>query len=144
MALPPAAQTGSRPLITVLVAEDSLDVLELCEHALSTAGYRVLPATSVETALTLLRAGNHVDLIVADYNLGDGTGSELIHQANNEGLFDASEHPALICTAYRYVELPPQVGMLHKPFDPADLVTRVDDALRSVGRRRTAPHAQEL
>jgi hypothetical protein len=35
----------------------------------------------------------------------------------------------LICTAYRYVELPPHVSMVHKPLDAAQLLGVVERAL---------------
>jgi CheY-like chemotaxis protein len=113
---------------TILVVEDAADVREYFATSLRDAGYRVVDAESVQQALGLLRAGRGVDAILADYNLGDGTGAELIHQAGNEGLFDAARKPAVICTAYRYVELPPHAVMLHKPIDPTELLRAMDAA----------------
>jgi len=113
------ASTGVR---TILVVEDAADVRDYFAASLRDAGYRVLDAATVQDALGMLRAGKCVDAILADYNLPDGTGAELIHQAGNEGLFDARRHPAVICTAYQYVELPPHVAMLRKPIEPADLL----------------------
>lgn len=107
---------------TILVVEDAEDVREFFAATLRDAGFHVLDTESVQEALGLLRAGKTVDAILADYNLADGTGSELIHQARNERLFDAERQAAVICTAYRYVELPPRVIMLHKPVDPAGLL----------------------
>jgi hypothetical protein len=79
----------------------------------------------------LLRGRRRIDLVLADYKLGDGTGSELIHQASNEGHLDARVTPALICTAYRYVELPEHVTLVHKPILPSELGPIVTRALRS-------------
>jgi CheY-like chemotaxis protein len=109
---------------TVLVVEDARDVRELFARILQDGGYRVECADSVREGLRLLRAGQ-VDVLVADYNLGDGTGPELIHQASNEGHLDMNVTAALICTAYRYVELPPHVTLLHKPIDPSGLLLAV-------------------
>jgi CheY-like chemotaxis protein len=127
--------TGSRTVTTILVVDDDPDVQAHCDAILRCRGYRVLGAASVAEALDLLRASRGIDLIIADYKLGDGTGSELIHQASNEGLFDAELRPALICTAYRYVEPPPNVAVVHKPIDGDDLAQRVDEALRAAARR---------
>lgn len=115
--------------VTVLVVEDAGDTRELFAVALEDAGYRVVCATSVQEALALLRAGLSIDAVIADYSLGDGTGAELLHQASNEGHLDLKETPALICTAYRYVELPPDVGILHKPVGPYELLRAVGDAV---------------
>lgn len=122
-------------MTTVLVVDDDPDVQAQCDAILRCGGYRVVSAASVAEALDLLRAGRRIDLIIADYKLGDGTGSELIHQASNEGLFDAHVRPALICTAYRYVEPPPNVAIVHKPINGDDLAQWVDEALRAAARR---------
>jgi CheY-like chemotaxis protein len=118
---------------TILVVEDAPDVRDYFAASLRDAGYRVLDAESVHQALALLRGRRGVDAILADYNLGDGTGAELIHQAGNEGLFDPVRQPAVICTAYQYVELPPHAVMLHKPVDPAELLRAIHAAFGSDG-----------
>jgi DNA-binding NtrC family response regulator len=99
---------------TVLVVEDARDVREFFTEVLQDAGYRVECAESVQEAY---------------YNLADGTGAELIHQASNEGHLDVRVTATLICTAYRYVELPPHVSMVHKPLDAAQLLRVVARAL---------------
>jgi CheY-like chemotaxis protein len=121
--------TSLRAPRSVLVVEDAPDVRELFAEVLQDAGYRVECAESVQEALRVLRTGAGVDVIVADYNLGDGTGAELIHQACNEGHLDLTATATLICTAYRYVELPPHVGMLRKPVDATQLLLVVARAL---------------
>lgn len=114
---------------TVLVVEDARDVRELFANVLEDAGYRVECAESVRGALRMLRTGLGVDVIIADYNLADGTGAELIHQASNEGYLDVRATATLICTAYRYVELPPHVTIVHKPVDPTELLSVIERAL---------------
>jgi two-component system response regulator PilR (NtrC family) len=113
----------------VLVVEDARDVRELFVIVLQDAGYRVESAESVEEALGVLRKGRGVDVVLADYKLADGTGAELIHQASNEGHLDVRVTATLICTAYRYVELPPHVSMLRKPVDGPQLLLAVERAL---------------
>jgi CheY-like chemotaxis protein len=108
-----------------LVVEDARDVLELIAKILQDEGYRVQCAESVREALRLLRRDQDVDVVVADYKLVDGTGTELIHQASNEGHLDTNVTATLICTAYRYVELPPHVTILHKPIDPGGLLLAI-------------------
>jgi DNA-binding NtrC family response regulator len=114
---------------TVLVVEDARDVREFLSVVLEDAGFLVQSAGSVEEALGVLRSGRGVDVVVADYNLGDGTGAELIHQASNEGHLDVKVTATLICTAYRYVELPPRVSLVHKPVDPGELLRVIERAL---------------
>jgi CheY-like chemotaxis protein len=114
----------------VLVVEDARDVREFLAAVLEGAGYDVESAESVQEALLVLRTGGVVDVVVADYNLADGTGAELIHQATNEGHLDVMATATLICTAYRYVELPPHVSIVHKPVDPRELLLTIEGALR--------------
>ena len=57
----------SSALRTVLVVEDASDVRELFAVVLQEAGYRVECAESVQEALSMLRTGRVVDVMVADY-----------------------------------------------------------------------------
>jgi DNA-binding NtrC family response regulator len=114
---------------TVLVVEDASDIRQFFVEVLLDAGYCVECAESVQEALCVLRANRGIDVIFADYNLADGTGAELIHQACNEGHLDVTVTATLICTAYRYVELPPNVGMVHKPLDASQLLDAIAHAL---------------
>jgi two-component system, NtrC family, response regulator PilR len=118
----------------VLVVDDDPTMRTFCEEVLCHRGYRVMVAASVAEALEILR-DQPADLVIADYRLEDGTGCELIHQASNQGLFDAHVSHAVICTAYRYVEPPLSATILHKPLDEEDLIDRVDEAFGVSARR---------
>jgi CheY-like chemotaxis protein len=109
----------------ILVVEDAADIRDLFATTLRDAGYRVIESEAVGDALAILRGGAPVDALVADYNLGDGTGVELIHQARNERASAPSKLHAILCTAYFYVEIPPGVTMLRKPVDPSALLDAV-------------------
>jgi len=110
---------------TALVVDDSPDARDFLTVVVAEAGYRVLCAESVQAALAVLRSGAAIDLVIVDYNLGDGTGAALVHQAVNEGRLDPLTTPTIICTAYRYVELPPNVRMLQKPVEPETLLLAI-------------------
>jgi CheY-like chemotaxis protein len=121
---------------TLLIVDDSPDARDFFTVVAAEAGYRVLCAESVREALAILRAGTSVDVVIVDYSLEDGTGTELVHQAVNEGRLDPQSTPTLICTAYRYVELPPNVAMLQKPVDPSALLQAIElaqSAVKAVG-----------
>ena len=120
---------------TALVVDDSPDAREYLTVVVAEAGYRVLCAESVRAALAILRAETAIDLVIVDYNLEDGTGAAFVHQAVNEGRLDPLTTPTIICTAYRYVELPPNVRMLQKPVEQEALLLaiRVAAATRIVG-----------
>jgi CheY-like chemotaxis protein len=113
---------------TILVVDDSADTRDFITVVATEAGYRVVCAESVRDALSVLRAGVSIDVVIVDYSLEDGTGVALVHQAVNEGRLDLESTPTFICTAYRYVELPPNVAMLRKPVDPAALLKALRQA----------------
>jgi DNA-binding response OmpR family regulator len=110
---------------TALVVDDSPDARDFLTVVVAEAGYRVLCAESVQHALGILRMETGIDVVIVDYNLGDGTGAALVHQAVNEGRLDPETTPTIICTAYRYVELPPNVTMLQKPVEPEALLRAI-------------------
>jgi DNA-binding response OmpR family regulator len=61
----------------VLVVDDDADHLMMLEALLETAGYTVISATSCFEGRAVLMERD-VDALVADYNLGDGTASDLV------------------------------------------------------------------
>lgn len=113
---------------TVLVVDDSPEARDFFTVVVVEAGYRVLCADSVRDALAILRAGTAIDVVIVDYNLEDGTGAAFVHQAVNEGRLDPRSTPTIMCTAYRYVELPPHVTMLQKPVEPSALMGAIEFA----------------
>ena len=64
-----------RPI--VLVVDDDEDHVMMLEVALQAEGYDVLTATSCESAREVLTT-KHVDALVADLTLGDGTSVDLL------------------------------------------------------------------
>ena len=65
--------------IVILCVDDDHIALTVRRLLLSLAGYTVLTATSVEAGLGLFKC-NHVDMVITDHLLPDGTGAELTFQ----------------------------------------------------------------
>lgn len=123
----------------VLVVDDDASVRTLLRRVVRQEGYTCVDAASVEEALGLLEG---TDVVVADLQLGDLTGIDLL-QAMRERHLD---QPFILLTgrpslesataavehgAYRY---------LLKPFVPADLGRLLRDAVQSrVPSRTLAP-----
>jgi len=116
----------------LLVVDDSLELLELLERALTRDGHEVRIAT------TLAEARARVDtaapeLMVLDVALPDGTGIDLCRELRDRG----ARWPILLLTAHG--EVPKRVAgldagaddFLAKPFAIAELRARV----RALGRR---------
>ncbi len=118
----------------VLVVDDDASVRSLLRRVVRHEGYTCVDAASVEEALEQLDA---VDVVVADLQLGDLTGIDLLQAMRKRHL----DQPFILLTgrpslesataavehgAYRY---------LLKPFVPADLGRLLRDAVQS-----RAPH----
>lgn len=72
----PAASGGPHRGLVLLVVEDDDETRDLYIAAFTQAGYLVHGAGSVALARSLLRQ-IHADVLVADYDLPDGTGDEV-------------------------------------------------------------------
>ena len=105
----------------ILLVEDDADVLLLLEHTLRAAGYEIDSVTTVVAALSLLRRHSY-DLVLADGELGDGTGMKVADAAVKKGA------KALIVTGYAF-RLPREELMRHpyllKPVRPAELLAEI-------------------
>jgi two-component system response regulator FlrC len=116
----------------VLVVEDDANLREALTDTLMLAGGEVLQADSGEAALELL-AGNYVDMVVSDVNMGGMDGFELLRAVTKR----YPQLPFLLITAYASIEKSVEamrngaVDYLVKPFKPQVLVETV---ARFVGR----------
>ncbi len=117
---------------SILVCEDDEDVRAYSAEVLRELGYQVLEAEDGPTALAVLKANGHVDLLFTDVVLPGGmTGAVLADEA-------AKLQPgikALFTTGYarnaivHHGRLDPGVDLITKPFSYADLAARVRDIL---------------
>jgi signal transduction histidine kinase len=125
-----AAPTGDE---TVLVVEDSPEVLELALTTISDLGYRVLSAPDGPSAMDIIRNGERIDLLFSDVVMPGGmSGFDLISEARTVrcGL------KALVASGYANVHHPgtdrPDVPMLLKPYRRDDLAKCIRRALDQV------------
>jgi two-component system response regulator CpxR len=122
----------------ILVVDDDIELCELVAEYLEPDGYKVEAVHDGETGLTRALSGEHV-LAVLDYMLPGLNGFELLKQIRNR-----SRLPIVMLTARgdavsRIVGL--QIGAddyLPKPFDPLELLARINAVLR-----RTLPDLEE-
>jgi two-component system catabolic regulation response regulator CreB len=117
---------------TVLIVEDEPAIAENVAYALRTDGFAALHVTLAADALRVL-ATQHVDAVVLDVGLPDGSGFDLCRQLRRH-----SDVPVLFVTA-RGDEVDRVVGLeigaddyVVKPFSPRELVARVKTILRRV------------
>ena len=122
----------SRPVI--LVADDEPFILQYIQHVLEQADYDVIPASSVEQALAILRRRHpEVELVLSDIVMpGSIDGLELaerIHQLDPDlpVLFISG---ALSEVDSRTAQIAEKQLLLAKPFHPKELVEFVSTHMR--------------
>jgi len=117
----------------ILIIDDSKPIRRLLEYILTRENYEVVSAQDGFEAIFWLSEGNRPDLIISDIEMPNFTGEEVISNLNNSGLF--SDLPVIILTGVESEEIRENflsrgvVGYLTKPFDPANLVRLVKEAI---------------
>jgi CheY-like chemotaxis protein len=122
-----APPTGNE---TVLVVEDSPEVLELARTAISDLGYHVLSASDGPSALDIIEHNPRIDLLFSDIVMPGGmNGFDLISKARAI----RGELKALVASGYANVHRPgsdrPNVPLLLKPYRRDDLAKSIRQAL---------------
>lgn len=116
---------------TILLVEDDRDVLEMLGETLKRAGYDIIPKADAESALSLLRAGTGVDLVITDNYLPGMKGVEFIGVLRKI----LPSVPVIMLTAYGSVEsyIRSMSGgvfeYVHKPVTAKELLRIVSAAL---------------
>lgn len=105
----------------VLLVEDDEDQLFAMQVILEESGFSVTPATTVDEALhQIAHMGGRPDIIVTDFQLGDGTGTELVRRVTAE----LGAIPALVVTSDvegAQPHLPPGCRLLRKGCSPREI-----------------------
>jgi signal transduction histidine kinase len=114
---------------TILLVDDEDLVRNGTADMLRDIGYDVICADSGSEALSILRSGGDIDLVITDYLMPGLDGVELAHEVQ-----DAAPHiPVLLITGYSTIAsgrgaLLPRLA---KPFRQVELAARVSDLLTS-------------
>ncbi|MDO6414936.1 response regulator [Sphingomonas sp. BIUV-7] len=123
----------ARRAATVLLVDDEELVRSGTADMLRDIGYVVVEMGSASQAMSAIRSGIQVDVLVSDYLMPGMTGGALISGLRSAG----NQLPALLVTGYAAAgeDVPGNVPRLAKPFRQADLAAKVDDLLRDGGAR---------
>ncbi len=117
----------------ILVVDDNTYTLRLVKHTLTQAGYKVSTAVSGEEALTLINRYGLPHLAVVDLHMPGMSGFEFCRK-----IHDFSDCPVIMLTAVASEETIIEGLDEHaedyivKPFNPPELVARIERVLRRV------------
>ena len=128
-ALRPRARLGTS---RVLVVDDDPAVRHVTSAMLRDLGYGVVEAASGAAALALLRRGERVDLLLADYAMPGMNGAETSREAQTI----QPDLPIMFITGYANLEALEDVGedrIIQKPFRDDELARKVQAALSRGG-----------
>ena len=119
----------------ILLVEDQPIILQLTSRILELNGHTVTPSATRAAAAEALDAPEPFDLVLTDMNLPDGTAGDLLPHLAASSRHRPDRHVRLRDGEPR----PPDrrwttVGLLQKPFAPADLSAAVEAALRRMER----------
>jgi CheY-like chemotaxis protein len=105
----------------VLLVEDDVDICESIREELEDAGYEVTIATSLKEAFASLHGGFRPAVMLIDYMMTDGVGSELVGKCRNHP--DLRQIPAIMMSAARPADVVTDgvKRYLQKPFHPDEL-----------------------
>lgn len=134
--MPASSKTSANPSrFLILLVDDHASLRGLMTEVLRLAGQQVITAATAESALAHLRAATPPDVIVTDLNLPGMDGRSLLQAARSvPGL---EQIPAVAISGFGEradLEASRAAGFhahLIKPFDVADLVAAVQQAVRS-------------
>ncbi len=120
------------PAVTVLVADDSPEVLDLTRQALESAGYRVLTARDgLEGVLEFCRHDEEIHVVVLDAVMPHVDGVEAFKAIRGVQY----EARVILTTGHDTFDTPDRwigigfAGFLKKPYGLGELVRRVHEAV---------------
>ncbi len=117
---------------TILLVDDELRVLEIMVEILKSYGYKVIQKSDAESALSVIREGTGIDLVITDYQMPGMNGIEFLTMLRKT----LPSVPVIMLTGYGSVETylkSLSLGVfeyLNKPFKEEELYHIVRLALQ--------------
>ena len=129
-------------MANILCVDDEPHVVTLKRAILESAGHAVTACTSARDAIEKLRH-NAYDAVVTDWRLGDANGRAVVQAAK-----DHSSMPVVVVSGYvaeAFQAAEPLADLyLEKPVNPEELVTIVNELLKSQERDEEGQKRQGL
>jgi len=117
---------------TILIVDDDENMLLLLRKMFEKK-YIIYTACDGVEAISYLSQGILPDLIITDIVMDKIDGYELIRFLSTSGIFNTI--PVIILSSLPQQEIEknfPAIRAIHKPFDPLDLIKKIDSALSSL------------
>lgn len=117
---------------TILLVDNEPHMLEIVGGTLNTFGYKVIPKPDAESALSVIREGTDIDLVITDYQMPEINGVEFLMTLRKA----LPSVPVIMLTGYSSVEIYLKslslgaFDFLHKPFKEEELYQVVRLALQ--------------
>lgn len=117
----------------ILVVEDDPDIMRILTHALTAAGYQVVPAYGGEDAIRKVRA-QKPDLVLTDLAMPKVSGVEVIESIKTDP--DTQQIPVIAVTAHVWDGIAQSAGQvgcdgyISKPFNAKHVVQEVEKHLK--------------
>jgi PAS domain S-box-containing protein len=114
--------------LSILVVDDQVELLDLCERILNTAGHKVQRARDGVEVLRIARQYPDLQLIVMDYSLPLHSGTEIYAQLRAEGITP----PCVFISGYNISRVQAETDpawnatVLKKPFTTDELLQGID------------------
>ena len=116
----------------ILCVDDEPNVVTLKCRILEAAGHIVTASTSAQDAIQKLEHDNY-DAVVTDWRLGDNVGRAVVQAAKNHATLPVVVVSGYVAEAFQAAE-PLADLYLEKPVNPEELVTIVNELLKSMAR----------
>lgn len=116
----------------ILCVDDEPNVVTLKCRILEAAGHNVTASTSAQDATQKLEHDTY-DAVVTDWRLGDNVGRAVVQAAKNHATLPVVVVSGYVAEAFQAAE-PLADLYLEKPVNPEELVTIVNELLKSTTR----------
>ncbi len=116
----------------ILCVDDEPNVVTLKCRILEAAGHNVTASMSAQDAIQKLEHDNY-DAVVTDWRLGDNVGRAVVQAAKNHATLPVVVVSGYVAEAFQAAE-PLADLYLEKPVNPEELVTIVNELLKSTAR----------
>ena len=129
-------------MASILCVDDEPHVVTLKCAILEAAGHQATPSTSAHDAIEKLKR-NHYDAIVTDWRLGDASGRAVVQAAKSHAAMPVVVVSGYVAEAFQAAE-PLADLYLEKPVNPEELVTIVNELLKTAEKTAAASEPKEM